>query len=266
MESKSQSFKMLAVFLIVVLIGVIISITYKSVSLFSKSIFSNKTISVILLDKDARIVNLDKNKISVDIIYLPDAGKNYKKESSMTTSVKLGVPIEGKIIAKNPGEFEKFNTDLVSFSQVAKGFLGGEYEYKNMNAADLLKIYLFLKKVPSEDIDLVKVKAGEVSSLDTEDMFIDSDIFNQKVSLEVVNAAGITGFGGKVSGFLKKLGYNVVSIKNGDEQKLEIRANDLESSSVKRLEQLFGVEARKNSSTAIADITLILGTDIYKTK
>ena len=91
--------------------------------------------------------------------------------------------------------------------------------------------------------------------------FRDSEIFNEKVTLEIVNSTGVDGLGSKVGFLLSNLGVNVISIRNGEANNTKISVKGKGSQTLGRIEKLFKVKAQADETNSIADITINIGKD-----
>src|SRR3989344_2669258 len=235
-KEKTESIIYIKFFLIIVLTAALISVSYKIFLAIANNSFKYRTFNVLFLDKDAYLVHLD------------------------TKDKKLG-------IFKFPGK-----RNLFPIKKAVRIIISTDsFENKNINQFDLLKIYLYSVFVPGNDrvvqeIKDIKSNFKENNQLkDFGNLLQENDIFNEKISAEVINSTGIDGVGARVSDILKSVGFNVISVETGDDKESiiidQVRSRNV---SVPRLKSAFNIETREINETGTADITVILAKDILK--
>ena len=132
--------------------------------------------------------------------------------------------------------------------------------FYNINKFDLVKLYVVSRLTVWEDKSYDTIR--DISQDFSREKFYDSEIFNEKTSLEIINSTKINGLGSRIGFILSNLGANVISIKDGEDKKTQVLAKDLNSKTLKRIEKLFELKAQKDDNARVADITLNLGEDL----
>jgi len=271
-KEKTESIIYIKFFLIIVLTAALISVSYKIFLAIANNSFKYRTFNVLFLDKDAYLVHLDTKDKKLGIFKFPGKRNLFLGSSNLYLSLLLGVPVDGLIIAKNPSEFAGLEKNFFPIKKAVRIIISTDsFENKNINQFDLLKIYLYSVFVPGNDrvvqeIKDIKSNFKENNQLkDFGNLFQDNDIFNEKISAEVINSTGIDGVGARVSDILKSVGFKVISVETGDDKESiiidQVRSRNV---SVPRLKSAFNIETREINETGTADITVILAKDILK--
>lgn len=263
--SRSNIFY-IVVLLLVVFVLTITSLGIKFIKLLSDSSFNTPSFNVLILDKDARVVHIDRSNHEIAIFKIKDARSEVEKLSNLGAALTFHVPIDARITYKN---HEKEISDDQFFS--FKNSLGSLFNtrgahYTNMNSSDVLKIYIAARSIDTDNTRKINRDKSYLKdpnkNIDDElsDAFRDESIVNEKISLEIVNGTGVAGFGSRMSQVLENAGYNVISVKNGDHVSSQItnRTNSL-GYTQKYLHRFLGLPIRSDSSTPVADISIIFG-------
>lgn len=269
---KKSSLSLIPAFLLIVFSLAFLSVSYKVFLLVKNSSFSYKTFNFMLLNHDAYLVHLDRGENKAIIIKFPNKGELLINRSFLSSSILIGLPINGIIIATADRESENlFKDGLVDFNEVIKIiFSGGNFTLQGMNQFDVIKIYLAMEKIPRNDLAVETIDdfgtdfRNNTYPLLSSDIFRDQEIFNDKITIEIINSTGIDGLGVRVADILKTVGYNVISIKTGNDKKSKIISRTDDISQKKRLAEVLGLKSEKSTGQSIADVSVILGEDIKK--
>lgn len=270
-KKKFQSIVYIKIFFLILFIAAFLSISYRAFLLIKNRAFKFETFNVLMQDKDVRLISVNTQEKKMVIFKFMGAGNLFSDKSLFSTSTVLGVPIDGMISAKNSFEFNNLEKDFLEtgrlFSMI---FVPNKYSFRKINIFDLTKLFVISKFIPEQDRKTKTLnnlsadfRRNEEIDLELEGLFKDSEIFNKKISLEIINATDIDGLGSRVALILKNLGYNVISVSNGGGDKSKILIKD-GVSSVERIEKIFGITAEKKETHGIADVVLILGKDMVK--
>ena len=236
-------------FFLILGIAVILSLGYKAVLLISQSTFKHNTFNILLISKGQRIIHVDSENKKIVTQEIENTKKVNSKESIVEQSTNLGLLIDGSIIATNNAEVKNVSLSIL--------FNSYDYKLKNINQFDLLKIILYSYIFENE--------TKPWQDPNESNLYVDSQIANEKVSVEITNATDTDGLGGKFAQALKNTGYNVVSVKSNNKQKSRIIGSDLSSGSINRLKNALRITPEiPSGSQAISDIIVILGPDLLK--
>jgi hypothetical protein len=250
-RKDNVSLWLIKLFLTIVLIAAVISIAYKAFLLVQNRSFKFSTYNIMIIGKNADVLGFNTRTQDIQILEYKDAREDFMRLNTLTASIKSGAPLDGMIISVIPKNFQvedKFPTlgQTISFL-----FEDEKYVFHNVNKFDLAKLYLV-----SLLTDWERQKAETPQG-----KFYDTDIFNEKTSIEIVNSTKINGLGARVSAVLSNMGANVISLKDGEETKTQIFAKDKDKKTLRRIEGIFELAAQKSENPEIADIIINLGKD-----
>ena len=253
--SKSEPAHYIKIFIIVVACAAFLSIAYKALILIKNSSFKHETYNLLLLDQNAYLVHIDGASKTLITSKLKDSPKNFLDKSRIEQSAALGVLVDASIIGASSGF--KIATSSFMDTGTAAGFIfsRGKFHFNNINEFDILKIFLLSKLIPADNRHEEKGILADLA---------DRKILNEKRSVDIINATGVNGFGSQMAIALRAVGYNVVELETGSEQKSIIRAADDNSDSAQRLKDALRIPFEKINEQGIADITIVLGQDVPK--
>lgn len=261
MKKKFDNTSYIKLFIIVVLFAAFISISYKAFLLVKNRSFRFSTYNIMLVGRDAHLMGFNTQNKQTHVLEFNNARERFSGNNILVSSTNAGVPLDGIVISIKPQNLTDSKTDFPSFRQTLSLILEDEkYVFYNVNKFDLIKLYIISKLTSWDDKSYVNVK--NIAQDFLREKFYDSEIFNEKTSVEVVNSTGIDGLGARIGFILANIGANVVSIKDGEDEKTQVLTKDLNLKTLKRVERLFELEAQKDESTGIADIIINLGKDI----
>lgn len=260
MKKKSDNASYIKVFILIVLFSALVSLTYKVFLLVKNRSFRFSTYNIMLVGHDAHLVGFNTQKKQIYTLEVKDGREVFSSNKPLASSVISGVPLDGMIISIKPENLIDSKDDFPTFSQTLSFLLEDEkYVFYNVNRFDLVKLYVVSRLTAWKDRGYDNIQN---LSQDSGGKFYDSEIFNEKTSIEIINSTEINGLGSRIGVVLLNLGANVISIKDGEEGKTQILAKDYNLKTLKRVERLFELKAQKSESTGIADITINLGKDI----
>ena len=260
---SSLSFVVLFVTLLIMLI--ILSLGFKFVRLLNASSFTTPSFNILVIDRDASVVHIDRVNGEISIFTIKDAGEDISKLTSLGSSLTFGLPIDGRLtynknLRSSPSQLFSFKNVLASL------FNSVDVKYSGANSADILKIYMASRGIEKEkrrNIEREKEFLGQPQKDNEEDLleyFRDETILNEKISIEVINSTDISGFGSRVSSMLENAGYNVILVRNGTENDsgiIDRRPNS--SFTVMYLKRFLKFPVKNDKSTPIADVSIIFG-------
>lgn len=258
----------LKLFLLGVLLLTVLSIAYRGFLWTKGSKFTDNTYTLLVFGENSYLIHVDKRVKKFSLIQSKSFSKPSSGDVRLSYSVLFGVPIDGMIVDK--GNTLSFHEDFIDISKLVTIFTQPlAFSFYNANSLDLLKIYFALQKVPASEKKSISNHAlGEnARDLDKElfSLFKDSEIINEKTSVEIVNAAHIDGLAGKVSRMLKNVGFNVVSVISTDaESRSKLISRIDENFTIKSLATFFGIVPEYKNGVDVADVTLMVGKDLGK--
>lgn len=250
MKRKTDNIPYIKLFILIVLFAAFVSLAYKAFLLVKNRSFRFSTYNIMLIGRNANIASFNTQKKEIRLIEFKN-GREFSRYKVLTASMKSSIPLDGMIISIIPQNLTRPSDDFPTFAQTLSFLLADEkYVFYNINKFDLVKLYLVSKLTKWERV--YEEPQGK---------FYDTDIFNEKTSIEIINSTEINGLGAKLSLVLSNLGVNVISVKDGEEKKTQILAKDQNKKTLKRIERLFELKAEKSQGSDIADITINLGKD-----
>ncbi len=272
MQKISQPITYIKLFFLIVITLAFLSLSYKAFLEIKNRAFRFETFNIIAADNDAYLISLNQKERSLVIFKFPDRGNIFFKRSLLSASIVTGVPIDGLIVAREKFEFGDIEKGFLSTEKLASLiFQTRKYNLFRINKFDLFKLFLFSKFVSESDRKIEKISSLDKDfrknvelDLKTDDLFRDSKIFNQKISVEIINSTQTDGLGSRVSAILKNLGYNVIAVSNGNLNHSRILARKANLLSVERLEKIFNLKGEREEKSGIADVKLILSGDMFK--
>lgn len=259
-----NNLKIVLGFFALILIIIIVSFVIKFISLVANSSFNHsKTFSLLIASKNpskSSVLLLNPTSNEVSILTISDVkAPNVEKY--------LGYYLDGEVIYENKEEIEIENTELAS--EIQNLFFNYVKIKTNLNPIDIFRIWWFARSVPTRNIhyEVLSAKTSTVE-IDREvvRLLVDPMLLSEKVSIEVVNATGVSGLGGRVARALVNMGANVVSVSTADSvsKKSSIEYLDLgdgKGATVERLEEIFDITSEGIRKKGVSDIIITVGED-----
>lgn len=267
-EDKSQkapsTLPYILYFFTAVLICIVIALAVRFLFTFRNSTFSTPAYSVLVSNDNPYIAVLDTNAKRVSLVEI----ENLPSKSRVKNSVELGVPIDGHVKAgENSFSKETFPSLSVFIASFLRPWI---YGYDGMTSLDAAKVLRSAMGISKKDIveKSVSFKDGEIEGLSESelyDIFKDSTIIDEQMSIEVVNATSQEGLAGNVGILLKNTGGNVVSVSSApDKEKSSIVAQS-PSVTLTRMSHILGITPTiQENFASISDIKIVLGRDFAK--
>lgn len=171
----------------------------------------------------------------------------------------LNLPVDGEI------SFEKGEilTKAEDIDNLVRDSIFS-HSNSNLTVLDFVRLYIFSKTIPSSSISFVKTDQTNTNNIDkiTSVKFLDNKISEEKASIEIVNATGVTGLGSKFAKIITNIGGNVISVTSGNEEKKSsISFFGGKTYTLERLSSILKLEPYEMKTPQISDIVIILGKD-----
>lgn len=262
--SRSNIFYIVILIFVVVILTVV-SLGIKFIKLLSESTFNTPSFSVLVLDQDARVIHVDRKNHEISVFKINGSREEVEKLSNLGASLTFRVPIDARITYDSDKHISE--PQFFSFKHVLGSLfntLGADY--KGLNSSDVLKMYFASRSVDSENMTTIERNKSYLKdpnkNIDKElsEAFRDESIVNEQISIEVVNATGVAGFGSRMSRLLENAGYNVIAVKNGENVSSQIiDRTTTPGNTQKYLQRFLNLPVKSDSSTPVADISIIFG-------
>ncbi len=262
LPERIASFLYLKIFFLIVVLVVIGAVIFKLTSEVTGSSFRNNSFSLLIVSKESKLIYVDKEAKNVMFLALGDIERYVKGKNPLEASFALGIPINAILVDKNPplnlGEFIDPGNEM-------RLIFGQNVTFKGLNRYDIYRIANAIRgagkdsrielRVNLFDQDQVKEKVG--------DLFTDSTIRNQDISIQIDNGTTINGLGSILAVILGREGYNVIAVRTARPEISSYIAFDGEHNSyVDSLRGLTKFDIKKEKRSQAADVTIFLGDDI----
>ncbi len=262
-EKRGQSLKTLFLFCLIVFLLVVVSLSVKAFAIIKASKFDGShrfTLALRTQEKNkVDILSFDPKNEAISSLTVKGKIDNRKIGQALATF------IDGEIVSRPEAEEQKIGKKLFSLA------MRFDLAKTNITFLDLVRLSYFANGVADKNITTKEIMFPQSDTqIDrlSEDFFEDPDIVAESISLEVVNATGVSGFGRRLERMLTNLGSQVISISTArkDETMTKLQYAESKSYTVEKLERILGVTAEKQEGLSISDIRVILGKHSLSTK
>lgn len=244
------------IFCLVVFLLIATSLFFKLVSVVQNSTFDGDhrfTLLITYSPKDAEIISFEPLSKTISRLSI-------RSQNTLPALGKfLGVAIDGSITdTKRIDGNDEIAERLRGYAM--------RFEKGSLTRFDLLRLYLFAQSVGQGNIEARSIdnltNTADVSGALSE-LFYDSAVQDEKVSVEIVNASGVTGRGTALERVLVNMGANVVQVTSSpkDENTSSIRYIDKEAYTIKRITKLLGYPQQQSDGEGLSDIIVTIGKD-----
>lgn len=254
-KEKSNNMKLAGLFVLLVFGLIFLSLVFKIIFLIKDSKFdSSNKFNVAFIGKETtEVVSFSPNNKSISILELET-----RVESKDLTKI-LQVPIDG-VIYNSAKSIDKNNL----FSSLFKSFIPFGEKKEKMTSIDSFRLFLFSRGVSSNSTytrELTKGLNENQKSTIVSLSFTDPKIYEESLSIEIINATGIFGLGGRLATFISNVGGNVVLITSDDnlDNRSKIVYSGEETYTIKKLSSILGFPLEKAGKRGIADVIIIIG-------
>lgn len=261
---SNNNFKIVVIFVATVLFFIGVSFAIKIWVLYTQSTF-NPAYSYTLLfqsqDPTAYLVSFAPKKRTITILSVSQAPHALK-----ALQQTLALPIDGYVISPKPQKVTAASLDPTLLSLVM--------QYRtvktNVTLIDLARLIMYTKSIQNADVfeeqlDLPQSPAKIDKTIQS--LFSHPEITAEKVSIEVINGAAVSGMGARVARVVNNSGGYIIAVTSADTDVAhsEILYSGKKNYTLIRLAKILGFPVKNRASTAIADITIVIGKDIIET-
>ena len=254
-KEKKGNLGLVIAFLSVVIGLIILSFALKAFFVIKDSKFDGVHKFNVFLrgNNETDIVSFSPSAGSISILKLDNFIDN--------PAESLNVPIDGAISVKG-------NLNVKNLSSI---FIKSEFPFdsvvKNLTSIDLIRLAFFARTVNVNAIS-VRELSGGLSDSQKNTMvslsFSDPTIYQENMSVQIVNATNVNVLGAKLASFITNIGGNPILVSSSDiEQKRSKILYDGDISyTVKKLSSYFNIPAEKTDKKGIADVIIVIGDDL----
>ncbi len=256
---------MLLVYFALVLSLIITAFIFRAISVINNSNFDGENRFTVAMAHEGKlkgIISFEPSTSSLSILKIrPDFLIQVDKMNA-----RLGLIPDGYIMSDSLPDLD----DPVP-AVIQSVFWQLHTSKKNITAYDMFQIWLYSTKIPSSTINIREI-GKNVSRSDIDKnialLFPDEKIASENLSLQIINAAGVTGLGARLERVLTNMGGNIVSIQTAPETSAvsKISYYDQEDSyTLNKIAKLLQFKLEKLPKQGIANIVITVGEDNKKT-
>lgn len=259
-KPKKRGLKTLLAYIIIVLLVIAVSLIIRATTIVKESKFDGEhRFTLVLEDKKCvyGIISLEPKTSSLSKLTF---SRNKCLQFSEYKRI-LGIIPDGYI--KRNSRFNMRDQAVVVLKSILFNPAGVS---KNISSYDVLRFYLYARNVPYTSVDSEEIPVNiEASYLDQVvfDLFSDSAITDENVTIQVINATGQAGLGSRLERVITNLGGNVVSVKTAtiSEQSSRIQYYGENTYTLQRLQKLIPYPVEILTEEPIARIVITIGKD-----
>lgn len=271
-EGNGKNLTLLFVFCYAVLVFLFFSLFYKVIQIAGQSTFDSRhRFTIAIQTTPLHIFTVNPVKKSASVMIISVSPKNFgSKVTGDNIGKLLKIPVDGVIkieknIYNNNIEKELFTTILRYNSVQTK-----------LTIFDVFGLWWFVKAIPahatgSEEF-MITIKNGAIeesgrNAKQVSQLFVDDALQEEKLSIQIINGTGVSGFGSRLAKLLTNMGGNIIIVSTAD---LEIATSEIayygkESYTLSRLALLLSYPVKPLYSPGIADVIITLGKDSTNT-
>lgn len=245
-----------------VLLLIAISLVFKVYTVVAKSLFDGThRFTIVQKSNPIRIYSFapDVNQIAVLDIATSDVPFEI-------LSKQVKIPVDATVAEKA----SDYSDDSVA-NHLKVLFFHYNERQTQMTMIDIARLWLFGQSVDQNEIVYKKIDAAALSEENTFDkiateLFWDDTIANEKQSIQVINASGVSGAGNDFARILSNMGGTVISVTTGKKeiQKTTIQYYRQPSYTVEKIEKILKKKATVSKKRRISDIIITIGKDAVK--
>jgi LytR cell envelope-related transcriptional attenuator len=260
-QKNNKSLKTFFLYIAIVVVLVIVSLAIKGFFLIQESKVDPShhfTLAVLHQNSVKEIVSFQPETPSVTTLVIKNSNISY-----YLLAKEYGIETDGYIQAVG-----NISPDATIF--LWESIIHSALWKSNLTLFDKIRLFFLAKNVTANNKTTESVTLANQNS--AQDPVIlnalsDQDIANENVSIEIINATNVTGFGQRLARVLTNSGANVVAIETAEQtqKKSTITYFGNESYTLNFVQKLLGIKARTFARQRIADIVITLGYDKINT-
>ncbi len=261
--TESKSLKTFYLYLLIVIILVGISLIIKGIFIIQQSKFDAShdfTIAITKHEKVKEIIAFHPQVPAISVLAIKDNNVPYS-----ALAKDYGITPDGYI---QVGDNTPVGTDVTALMWLSVVHTASWQ--CNVTIFDKARLLLFSKSVTTnnksiENISLVSQDPSVETTLTN--ALTNQSIADENISIQIINATDITGFGQRLSRVLTNMGANIVEVSTAQntQAKSTIQYYGENSYTISRLQKLLGIKAAEISKQPIADIVITIGNDKHYT-
>lgn len=267
-DTNYKSLLYLKYFALAISILIFLAVSFRIFKLSQTSTFTHHYYAVLVQAPKPFVVSINTDLETISTLYF-DAKLTQDIQNPEEATFKLLIPINALIDFKNQSDATNFSPgNFLSFSSLPGLIVRKNiFEYKKSNQYDVAKLYLLQKYSTLKNSQVTISKLYRDDVIDPtykefiEENLQDTEVFNEKVPVEIINASGKDGVGSTFSKILTLSGFNVVSVTSTRKpiagSTITIRIPD--NKTTERVEDMFSMPVTHNAESHLADISIVIG-------
>ncbi len=255
-KKEGKNLKLAGLFVLLVLGLIILSLLLKVFFIFKNSKFDAEHRFVVAVMNNGKLNMVSFSPQNKSISILKVENKIKRDDISKTLEVPVDAIIESK---------QELNKNNVS-NILLKTFLPFGNSVNKLNIVDAFRLFLFSRGVPLNSV-YQREFSNELNDAQKETIlsltFTDPTIYQENLSIQVINATNVSGLGTRLANFITNIGGNVILVSTQDkESKMsKIIYYQKPSYTVTKLSSYFGFPLEKSEQKEVSDVIIIIGTD-----
>lgn len=231
---------------------ILISLFFRAIFLLKESKFdgsSHFTIQNNISEKKIQAVSFSPKNSTIGILNLEE-----------TDPVSLDIPIDAKISSDQSFTGKNITSELLRMALNLKN-------QKDVSIIDFLRLLFFSSTVKDNSISEKTVSGNDdKSTIDsvTSTFFIDPQVSDEKLNIEIVNATEIYGLGNKVANLISNMGGNVILVSTGDLRKTSQIEYVKNSYTVEKLSSILRFKKVSTQKLSLPDVIITIGGDYVR--
>lgn len=261
-----KSLKTVIIYAAIVAILIAASLTWKAVLIVQQSKFTNQHFTLALSQNETvkELLVFDPADESMSVLRLADSKIKLNELVKQT-----GIATDGYINVNDT------SSGIIN-DNISETLLSLALRYpslqKNVTIFDAFRLSIYARNLPPNKLVIKEVSSSEL----LEDpllrktliaFFSDDIVATENISIQVINAAGISGIAQRLERVLLYSGANVVSVTTASkkERQSKIKYFGEETYTLGKVQNFLGFQSEILQKKTIADIVIIIGEDSKNT-
>lgn len=250
---KSKSTHLAIYFGLFLFFIILVSFVFKTLDLIGNSRFDghNRFTVAIVSENTTDFISVSpRDKTLSRLLIKGVLGKNEAK--------KYLIPVDSYVENRlySPGD------PKTAFSKILFGINNSK---TNLTIIDILRLTFYSSGIDRDNISQESVLSKDEDKIKSQssELFIDTRLAEEKISIQITNSSNISGYGGKLATYLTNLGANVVLVNSSqkEENKTTLLYRKEKNYTVERLSKILNITPLKRERSSIADVIIVIGKD-----
>lgn len=263
-QKRSHGLRTFILFGLIVLAIITIALLYRSFAIIKESKFDSQHRFTVMLEDNKNAYALISFEPVTNSISLLRLSKNLNLPKDNANKF-LGIIPNATIKTQSRIEIDRPLRPILQKFIFKKNIVSSD-----LTIFDLFQIWYFSYKIPQKTISVEEISR----SSDPDDInksiskfFSDSEFSKENISIQIINASGASGLGGRLERVISNLGGNVVSVRTSvrTQQKSSIQYYGEDSYTLKTIKSILPFDNKRLTRQPIAQIIITVGVDMSST-